>query len=203
MGDPDDDELPRDLVLLLTPASDIYRRVEPAEFIAFVAAVIRVVDAHFGRQPSDGCVEVDVACGLLPGGEVVVEVQTRPPDDESAAVGRLVEAVMSLPVPEIVQGPVAFTRRNVFGNRSSPPGGFGLPFGRYARATGTALLDDVLMSAASGRASRKSIWSRLSGFLAGTAVPRRTIAEQDIILQLAREIGVAVIACNGRLAIGQ
>ncbi len=202
MSDPGEDDLPHDLILLLTPASDIYHRIEPAKLIGFVALVVRVVDAHFGRSPQGECVEVDVACGLVPGGKLLVEVQTRPPAEGSATIGKLVDAVKGLPIPEVVQGPVAFTRRNVFGNASTPPGGFGLPFVRYAHGSRPALLDDILMDAAGGTVPRKSIWAKLSELVRGTPSAQRTIAEQDIIPQLAREIGIPVIACNGRVAIG-
>ena len=62
----EDDELPNDLVCLLTPTFDIYRRIEPEEFIAFVSNVDRAIDNQFRNMPISEGIEIQVACALLP-----------------------------------------------------------------------------------------------------------------------------------------
>lgn len=50
--DPELDEASRDLAFMLAPADDIHRRVEPAEFIGYVAGVVQAVAAHVAGRPA-------------------------------------------------------------------------------------------------------------------------------------------------------
>lgn len=196
------DELPKDLVFLLTPALDIYRRIEPREFVAFVSNVDRAIDDQFLNEPVCDGIEIQVACALLPGNKKLVEFQVRPPIAGSAHVERLAAVIDQMPIPEVIEGPVAFFRRGVFGGGTRQEGGFGLPFVQFPLNPGTVLLDDLLMQAGAVPSPSKSLWSKLTGFFQGETKPVRTIMVQEIVPSLSKQLGRAVIVCNGRVGVG-
>jgi len=197
-----DDELPNDLVFLLTPAFDIYRRIDPDEFIAFVVNVDRTIDKQFRQQAEGEGIGIQVACALLPARKKLLEVQTQPPDAASGETERLIIAIDDMPPPDVTEGPVAFFRRGVFGGSALQESGFGLPFLQFLRSPGMVLLDDLLMQAGRVPASSKSHWGKLAGFFRPERKPVRKIAEEEIIPRLSKELDRPVIACNGRMGVG-
>jgi hypothetical protein len=197
-----DDELPKDLVFLLTPAFDIYRRIEPEEFIAFAVNVDQTIDNQFRHQPEREGVEIQVACALLPGRKKLIEVQIQPPDAASAETERLTVAIDHMPPPEVTEGPVAFFRRGVFGASTQQEVGFGLPFLQFVRRPGMVLLDDVLMQAGGVPSPSRSLWGKLTGFFRTERKPVRKIAKEEIVPRLSKELGRPVIVCNGRMCVG-
>ncbi len=197
----EDDELPRDLVFLLTPAFDIYRRIEAGDFIAFVSNVSRAMDEQFKRVLSEG-IELQVACALLPGRNKLVEFQVQPPGAHSAECEQLAAVIDQMVVPEVIEGPVGFFRRGVFGGGAIQEGGLGLPFLQFLRKPGMVLLDDVLLQAGGVPSSSPSRWRKLFGFFRADTRRVRTIAEQDIVPSLTKQLDLPVIVCNGRMRVG-
>ena len=110
-GVADNDELLTDFVFLLTPTFDIHRRIEPGEFIAFVANVDRAIDKQFLDMPARDGIEIQVACALLPGRRKITEFQVHPPGSGVIQLEGMREVINGLPVPEMREGPVAFFRR--------------------------------------------------------------------------------------------
>lgn len=196
------DELPQDLLFLLTPAFDIYHRIEPEEFIAYVLQVDRLIDNEFRHQPDGEGVEIQVACALLPCSRKLIEVQIHPPDAASAETTRVSLAIDRIPSPEVTGGPVAFFRRGVFGGNPPPGSELELPFLRFVPSPGMVLLDDVLMHAGGVLSATRSLWDRLRTFFRPEEPPIRSIVEQDIVPRLSRESGRPVIVCNGRMGVG-
>jgi len=202
--DKDEDfEPPDDLVFLLTPSFDIYRRIDPGEFIAFVVEVSQAIDEQFLHWPASTRIEFQTACALLPGRKSIVEFQVQPPDAGATHIKQLAAVLEQMPVPELTAGPVAFFRRAVFGQGPKQAGGFDLPFLRFLQSPGMMLLDDLLMQAGEVPAPSKSLWDRITGFFRGDPMPERAIAEQEIVPSLSKQLGCVVIVCNGRMGVGR
>lgn len=189
------DEANRDLVFVLMPAEDIHRRVDPAEFIAFVAEVVRTVSEFLHARPSERLVEVGVNCAILPGGRTLVEVVSRP---EDPATEQLAEEIRTLPAPTVDEGPVAFLRRVAVGPGPMPPGGMGTPFESHVRRHGPGLIDDILMRAG-GVPGRGWVGGLVHKLFGERKPPPRSIWPASIIPRLAETIGCPVITTQGRI----
>jgi hypothetical protein len=199
-GDP---SLPLDVVFLYTPVDDVSRRIEAPELGSFMVQLDIAIHAASQQRHSTECLFLQVACALLPNGKQIVDIQMQPPHDSLVLSTPLNHAIEQISTPEVIEGPVAFMRQVVLGEGKLPQErGFAPSFARFLPGPGSMLLDDALLQAAGISPPSKSLWSRLVGMFWGEGAPNRTVPRQDIVQALAKQLGVPVIAPNGRMRIG-
>src|SRR5262245_18535445 len=116
--------VPPDFILLLAPDEQVSERVDRDDFLAFAEAALAMVADHCAHLPTplDG---LQVGCALLPGGRLLVEVQTAPAEARPVHARALTRALRRLSVPAVEGGPVAFARRARLGQAA---GDLSLPF---------------------------------------------------------------------------
>src|SRR5262249_45982481 len=97
-----------EMMLLLTPDGDLGGRGGHRPFLDFVQAVDGAVKGYFRDVPLPGAHDLQVACALLPGGRLLLEVQARPEDVPGETLTGLRRRVEAVARPEVRHGPVAF-----------------------------------------------------------------------------------------------
>lgn len=138
------------LIVLTSPEM----RVHPREFGTFFATFNHCIDAFRTTCAAPRGFDLQIACALLPGKQLVTEVQMTPEGEcASDALRELSRQLQALPCPNVI-GPVAFARRLlVAGGSLQMQPEFRLPFAHRlkTRQTSDATdLDILLMSLIEG-----------------------------------------------------
>ena len=102
--------MPPDFVLLPTPDRHLQERIRTEHLIMFVESALAVITENCNHPPP-ALAELQVACALLPGNRLVVEVQTDPAEARLALAKGITFRLRQLTVPSVEGGPVAFARR--------------------------------------------------------------------------------------------
>ena len=153
--------LPREFLILLNPDDQINQRVDSRAFQDLVGAVLDVIKKHFSRLPARRGFDLQVACAILPGGKLLTEIQTSPPEGLGDIFNGLREQMMTLPLPRVIRGPVAFASRDLIrGGCPESELAFAFPFSSLTTPGESRPLDEVLM-AAGGVEPQVSGWARL------------------------------------------
>ena len=79
----------------------------------YTEAALRELESAVADLPSAGNVELLVSCALFPGGEKLIELETKPDLKDETWSGRLIELITAVPTPRVFDGPVSmgFYRR--------------------------------------------------------------------------------------------
>ena len=154
-----EEPLPREFMILLNPDHRIYQRVDSQAFGDFAMSVLDAIKGHFAASPGGPGFDLQVACAVLPGGRLLIELQTLPRMGQSDELDRLRERLQGLPRPRVSGGPVGFASRDMIrGGCAEGELAFAFPFSSLARPGDARLLDDVLMEAG-GVAPQRSWWA--------------------------------------------
>jgi hypothetical protein len=179
-------------ILLMTPDAEVGRRVAVAEFVDFVAEVHRAIEEALRTAPGE-LEECQVACAILPGCVLIVDVNTWPPSTTHAYAVPITRQLRRLRVPSAT-APLAFAvKRRVVASGEAHP--LPTPFSAFKTRTGPGDLDEILLRTV-GLASRPtSLRDRL-----GALVSRRAVAR--CAETLASRTGMFVLAPPGSVVFG-
>jgi len=103
------DRPPSEYVMLLMPDAEVTRRMDGAGLVDFVEQAHDAV-AEYVRSTRTPLEECQIACALLPGHRILVEVYVWPPPAIVVHAAPLTRALRRLPVPA-ASAPVAFSLR--------------------------------------------------------------------------------------------
>lgn len=202
-GEQDDvgpDDIPPDFVFLLTPDYHVQERIQGEKFIEFVESALTVI-TEYCKKPPSMLAGLQVACALLPGNRLVVEVQTDPVEMWPLPAREITYRLRRLPVPSIEGGPVAFARRIQFG-QAVEGSSFSFPFATFVNSEQPTLLDGVLLKAGAVVVASPSLWGKVKAFFAGRQGTATVKSESErIAATLSRRTGVTVIDSNGQLLV--